>query len=273
MSAIGNTLKEARTKKSISLEEVHSKIKIHPRVLLLLEEGKFDKLPTPLFAKNFLRSYADFLELNGAELIEAYEKEGKEDPEQVLFIKTVDEKQEAKNLNSNILIVVAVVVALIAGFFVLAFASKHLKPVFQKISFRAPQFSGSKTRVVSKSSKSVSAAKKDGEPKRSPEWVRSVEQTNFPLISKKSTLDLRLRALDNVWVRITADGKVLYQGILSKGAAETWSAKDSLELWTGNAANMYLSLNKYVLGSPGKGMVKKMIITREGVRIPTPENR
>ena len=64
MSSIGTVLKEARTKKSISLEDVHSKIKIHPRVLQLLEEDKFEKLPSSVFAKSFLKSYAEFLEVN-----------------------------------------------------------------------------------------------------------------------------------------------------------------------------------------------------------------
>ena len=74
-------------------------------------------------------------------------------------------------------------------------------------------------------------------------------------------------------MRVTGDGKVLYQGILGRNAVDTWTAKESLELWTGNAANMFLSVNRFSLGSPGRGMIRKMIITREGVRIPTPENR
>ena len=45
-ASIGAVLKEARTKKSITLEDVHAKLKIHPRVLQLLEEDKFDKLPS-----------------------------------------------------------------------------------------------------------------------------------------------------------------------------------------------------------------------------------
>ena len=100
-----------------------------------------------------------------------------------------------------------------------------------------------------------------------------MDQGNFPNIDKRSPLELQIKALDVVWVRVTADGKVLYQGILKQGTGESWSGQDSLEIWTGNAANMFLTLNKTPIGSPGKGMIKKMIITREGVRIPSPENR
>ena len=60
MSSIGNALKEAREKKSISLDDVHTRVKIHPRVLQLLEEDRFDKLPSPLFAKSFSASLINF---------------------------------------------------------------------------------------------------------------------------------------------------------------------------------------------------------------------
>ena len=72
MSSIGYTLKEARNKKSISLDDVHAKIKVHPRVLQLLEEDKFDKLPSPIFVKSFLKSYADFLEIDSSSIIKSY---------------------------------------------------------------------------------------------------------------------------------------------------------------------------------------------------------
>ena len=68
-------------------------------------------------------------------------------------------------------------------------------------------------------------------------------------------------------MHVTSDGVVTFQGILTKGSAETWSAKTSIEVWTGNASNMSLTLNKYALGSPGRGVVKKMLISRDGVRI------
>ena len=42
-ASIGAALKEARSKRSVTLEDAHARLKIHPRVLQLLEEDKFDK--------------------------------------------------------------------------------------------------------------------------------------------------------------------------------------------------------------------------------------
>lgn len=279
-AVIGNILKEARNKKSISLDEVHAKIKIHPRVIQLLEEGKFEKLPSPLFAKSFLKSYAEFLGVNPDEVLDAYGKESdeiKKEPDQVLFIKSVDEKKELDWAQSNAVKMTMLIAAVILGGLFLSYAVKHAPVWFEKI-----KASGAKTLFPARAAEPARApaktqaaqeTKKKEAAARSEEWVRSVEQGNFPKVSKKTPLELRLRALDNVWVRITGDGKTLYQGILGRNAVETWAAKDTLEIWTGNAANMFLSVNRTSLGSPGRGMIRKMIITREGVRIPSPENR
>ncbi len=277
--AIGGALKEARSKKSLSLDEVHAKIKIHPRVLQLLEEGKFDKLPSPLFAKSFLRSYAEFLGVNPDEVMDAYGKEGeavRKEPDQVLFIKSVDERKEINWADKNWVKMTALIAALLVGGLLLSFAVKHASSWFQKNKSAVSAKSWFTPKTAAQDSKSqlkTEAAARKTEIKKSEEWVRSVEQGSFPKISKKAPLELRVRALDNVWIRVTADGKTAYQGILGRNAVETWPAKETLELWTGNASNMFLSINRYSLGSPGKGMVRKMIITREGVRIPATENR
>src|SRR3989338_4192274 len=113
MSSIGNELKEARSKKTLSLDDVYSRIKIHPRVLNLLEEGRFEKLPSPLFVKSFLKTYSEFLELDPEKMIRAYETEGQKNPEQVLFIKPVGEKPRQK-IPANIF-PAAVAICLIAA--------------------------------------------------------------------------------------------------------------------------------------------------------------
>lgn len=285
-TSIGNTLKETRTKKALTLDDVHAKIKIHPRVLQLLEEGKFDKLPSPLFAKSFLRSYADFLGVNAEEVLDAYEKtagsvmakEAADD--QVLFIKTVEERKEEEFAHKNLFNGALLVGGIVVGVFLLSMAVGRMADMVKQKKLPNPSawithkpLTGEAAKAAKPMAAASTTVKPEAPKKKSDEWVRSPEEGNFPKISKKAPLELRLRALDNVWIRILADGKTLYQGILGRNAVETWTAKDTLEIWTGNAANMFLSVNRFSLGSPGRGMIRKMVITREGVRIPTPENR
>jgi len=99
-------------------------------------------------------------------------------------------------------------------------------------------------------------------------WLRSVAQGNFPKINRKAPLELKIKALDSVWLRIQCDGKVLFQSILKRGAEESWRAGEKIEIWSGNCSNMFLTLNGTAIGSPGKGVIKKMWINHDGVRLP-----
>ncbi len=275
MSSIGAVLKEARTKKTLSLDEVHSKIKIHPRMLQLLEEDKFERLPSPLFVKSFLRSYAEFLEVNSDELVSAYEKEKKEEPEQLLHIKLADPVMGTGYRPFHVIAGICAVLVLV--FVLLGQPSKLarswtalFKPA-KVVSDKSKKASSSKAhdqdsvKVAAQETKEIS--------KDDSEWLNSVQLGNFPKINRKTPLSLEIKVLDAVWIHVTCDGKVVFQGILKKGGAETWTAKDAIEIWTGNASNMSLILNKSPLGSPGKGVVKKMLISRDGVRIASASSR
>jgi len=272
VSAIGQALKEAREKRSVSLEEVHAKIKIHPRILQLLEEEKFDKLPSPLFAKSFLRSYAEFLGVDAESLLGSYEKEKQPvaEPEQILYLKAADLSGERRTSLKGWAVGIA------AAFFIAAvlFGSpakmmSSWTAKMKKTSVAPAKERGGSLPVrqagASGGKESEAAVPADDPP--GAEWINSVKLGNFPSLNKRVPLDLEIRALDAVWVHVTCDGKVLFQGILKKGAGESWKAKGSIEIWTGNASNMLLILNRNAIGSPGKGVVKKMIVSHEGVRI------
>ena len=266
MSSIGSLLKEARTKKAISLEEVHSRIKIHPRVLQLLEEDKFDKLPSPVFVKSFLKSYAEFLEINPEGVVHAYEKEGPQEPAQVLYIRPAAERGRKAffNFDKTLLAPPALILTLLIG---VGFAFFFVKTA-------AHSLKGKRSVDVASSSKTKSAkapvnsAKTAGDGSfNASDWLRHPLLGNFPKIGKKDALHLQIKAADTVWIRITSDGKVLFQSILKRGAAEAWTASGHFEIWTGNASDMGLTLNNYFIGSPGRGVIRKMVINREGVRI------
>ncbi len=262
--AIGQKLKEARTQKSVTLEDVHAKIKIHPRVLQLLEEEKFDKLPSPLFVKSFLKSYAEFLELNPEEIVGAYEKQnGRKEPEQQLFIESAAQQNKSMRFNRDYVLVplflAAVGVLLFIGYDLVKTVI-HWSAKEKKISAKAH---GLKAAPAAGSAKERggSAVSSGGE------WLRSVELGNFPKLGRRVPLELQIKALDDVWMRVTCDGKVLFESILKRGAVESWNAENKIEIWTGNSSNMALALNRYVLGSPGKGVVKKMVLNHDGVKI------
>ena len=65
MFQIGASLREARTRRGLSPADVQRAIRIRERYLRALEEETWDLLPGEAYAKGFLRTYAEFLGLDG----------------------------------------------------------------------------------------------------------------------------------------------------------------------------------------------------------------
>jgi cytoskeleton protein RodZ len=62
---IGNSLREARLRQGLDFPEIEQRTKIRSKYLRGLEEEQFDLLPGQTYVKGFLRSYAEYLGLDG----------------------------------------------------------------------------------------------------------------------------------------------------------------------------------------------------------------
>jgi transcriptional regulator with XRE-family HTH domain len=69
MTGIGHRLREAREARRIPIEQVERDTRIVRRYLLALENEDFGVFPAEVYARGFLRSYASYLGLDGAELV------------------------------------------------------------------------------------------------------------------------------------------------------------------------------------------------------------
>jgi len=69
---IGNSLREARIRRGLSIKDVEDVTKIRSKYLEALEEDDFEVVPGSTFVKGFLRSYAVFLKLDADALVEEY---------------------------------------------------------------------------------------------------------------------------------------------------------------------------------------------------------
>jgi cytoskeleton protein RodZ len=71
---IGQSLREARSALGLDLEELEKRTKIRARYLSALEEERWDALPGSAYTRAFLRTYAQFLGLDGELLVEEYRR-------------------------------------------------------------------------------------------------------------------------------------------------------------------------------------------------------
>jgi cytoskeletal protein RodZ len=72
MFEIGGSLREARLKRELTPADVQKAIRIRDRYLQALEEERWELLPGDAYVKGFLRTYADYLGLDGNLYVEEY---------------------------------------------------------------------------------------------------------------------------------------------------------------------------------------------------------
>src|SRR5690348_11955345 len=72
MFEIGGSLREARLKRGLAPADVQKAIRIRDRYLQALEEERWELLPGDAYVKGFLRTYADYLGLDGNLYVEEY---------------------------------------------------------------------------------------------------------------------------------------------------------------------------------------------------------
>mgnify|MGYP000703100746 CR=1 FL=1 len=70
--SIGERLAAARAQRGISYEDAAAATKLSVAYLHAMEANRFDHMPAPIYAKNFIRIYATYLGLDGRQLAEEF---------------------------------------------------------------------------------------------------------------------------------------------------------------------------------------------------------
>lgn len=104
-SPLGESLRSARTAKGLTLEDAERVTRIPRKYLEALELENFGILPAPVYARGFLRSYAQYLSLNPDDLLPFFPVGHVEEP----ILDPLPEVGEPRTWNVNSLVAIAVV--------------------------------------------------------------------------------------------------------------------------------------------------------------------
>jgi len=69
---IGSSLREARTRQGLDINEMEFRTKVRAKYLRALEDEQFEQLPGHTYIKGFLRTYADALGMDGQLYVDEY---------------------------------------------------------------------------------------------------------------------------------------------------------------------------------------------------------
>lgn len=76
----GWRLREARERQSLAIDEVAERLHLQPAQVQALEQDDYGHFSAPIFVSGYLRNYARMLGLDPEPLVDAYERQGVEEP-------------------------------------------------------------------------------------------------------------------------------------------------------------------------------------------------
>ena len=255
MSALGDKLREAREAKNLTLGQVQKQTRIHQTVLKALEEGKCDSMLNPAYEKSFLKKYAEYLGIDSRQVLNEYKK-FRPDTESRIANRLLEPAPHSKNSPGivpfiKLITIVAVLIALVA--FAGGKVASYLKgshPSKRAVTSK-PKLPLSQVKSIKKVSQASPASK----------------AVNEIIVPKNVKLKLLLKINKNVLVKMKIDGVLLFERELTKGTAEIFTADRAINIYAANGESIELVLNGKSMGSPGKGTLKNIEITRSGIKL------
>ena len=226
MFEIGSSLRDARMRQGLEIPDVERATRIRGKYLRALESESFDILPSQAYIKGFLRSYADFLDLDGRLFVDEYTSRFWVDEEQGptrsrrIRIREQHHKRAERNMVLFTIVAIGVVTALVIA---------------------AWNYGGGGSGETSIPNLSPAAAQR-------PQSVAS----GFTVRAVRGPSLLEVR-------RGSATGRVLFHGTLEKGEAQRFNHR---RLWLniGSPENLRIKLN----GQPaslGTGCPQVVVVT------------
>jgi len=121
---IGNSLREARTRRGMEFAQAEQTTKIRGKYLRALEEERFDVLPSETYVKGFLRTYADYLGLDGQLYVDEYSSRFVTgDDWQPRAQRSSARQKRERRLQANVVLIVLAAIALVTVVVITAWSS------------------------------------------------------------------------------------------------------------------------------------------------------
>lgn len=204
MFEIGSSLREARLRHGSDLVEAEAATKIRAKYLRALEEERFEVLPAQTYVKGFLRSYADYLGLDGQLYVDEFNSryvtgELDEGPP-VRASRATSRARAHRKAESRVLVVALAGIATVTALVVVAW-----------------KWGGEEPRAIPNL----------GDGPSTPAQTRQGPQAQAPAVKAAVTLELTA-ATGNSWIAVhrnTVAGELVFAGTLDRGRTMSFAGK------------------------------------------------
>lgn len=259
MSQLGEQLRAVRESQGISLSQAAVETRILQRYLVALEDGDYQHLPGDVYARGFIRNYAEYLGLSPEELMEHYRHErGVTDPIQVVPATSVPRIRGFSI--PSFFSVFFVMLTFIGLTYLLLNLTGNLdtgQPVAERpttlvatplpLPTSAPEPTAESPLTVDGATAVPSDRIAGGE--RPDAQTEPTPTPEAPIVG-----EIRIADGNNPgsWVRITLDGETDFQDTLNSGQSRPFTAQNNVEILIGNAGVASIIVNGEDSGPLGR---------------------
>jgi hypothetical protein len=238
---IGNSLREARLRQGLEFPELEQATKIRGKYLRALEDEQFDILPGQTYVKGFLRTYSEYLGLDGQLYVDEYNSRYiPGDEETPLRAQNKSTVGRNPRVESSVVLLALAAIGILTALVVVAWRFGSDTP-----ETAIPDFSS-----------------------QPPAETRAKEPARRPARPAAPIARLTITgALGDSWVEVharSAAGPELYRGTLEAGSTIRF-AQRRLHVVMGRPGNLRLRVNGRIREVPGRGNTTAVVITARRV--------
>lgn len=247
-------LKALREERGLSLSDIFETTRVGLNYLAAVESGEFTLLPPPVYARDFIRKYAQTVGIDEKPILSSYEKHLESLKPKIKEMEIQKPWPETGRNNRFLFVSLAAVIiagTLVSALFLYDQAGKPTSPppVADSPS-PAPVIAepSPATEVATSSDQATTRGSVTAPPA---EATRQSPQPQ-PAAAAGKTHHLMIETHELTWIRITEDRNPSYQVLLRPGEKIERTASDFFQLDIGNAGGVNLTFQGKPLGSLGK---------------------
>jgi cytoskeleton protein RodZ len=237
----GYDLKAVREARGITLHDIFRTSRVSIINLEAIENGDFDRLPTPFIAKSFIRIYAKAVGVDAETMVLQYDshmqaKGVKRLGEDAVVLSQQDQRPiPYKKIGIALLAILGLGIAIFAGYYFYPHVSKFVAGMAEQKQVETNgAASADNAPAVSAPAQPAVAASLTNIPASSPPYVLTIEATGYS------------------WIKISEDRKPPYEILLKPGEKIERSASEYYEIDIGNAGGTNILFQGKSLGNLGK---------------------
>ncbi len=268
-SQLGQRLRQARERRGVSIAQAAADTRILNRYLISLEDGDYDHLPGDVYARGFIRNYAQYLGLPAEELVELYRVEKGSSTGPIRVTQTASMPRIRSCMAPSVVMTFLVVAALA----ILAYLVANALGLTTKPLTTAPP-----TPTTVATPNPIPSATINPNGLAETQTVISGGPTNTPGLIATPTAPLSAPLVVVVrivngssWLRVLVDGEnKTAQEVKPPGWTETFLAQSKIEIRAGDASKVEIVVNN---GPPERlSTTSGQVVTRSITAVPTVTN-